>query len=404
MSVIRLGVIGYGARARHMAQLMCCQATDVRLAAIADPRAEAIRREMREEGKEAEAIHFYESADEMLEQEPLEGVIVGTRCSLHATMALKVIARGLPLFLEKPVATNMADLLALRAADPRKVVVSFPLRVSLLGRLAKEIIESGRIGTVEHVQAWCNVSYSSVYFQSWYRDENETQGLFLQKATHDFDCINFLLEGNRPQTICAMTSKQVFKGMHPAGLKCMDCAERTTCHESPYHLSRSAPLPLDMPAKEMCAFAVDTGNEDSGSALIQYASGLHASYSQNFFTRNQAATRGMRFIGYHGTLEFDWYTSKLRVFPHHGSHTETHEVDKTQAHGGGDTVLAAHFTEVIRGERASMSTLEDGLLSVLMCLKAKESARTHTFQGLEFTAALAGQRAVPDALAVSARR
>lgn len=404
MSVIKLGVIGYGERGRHMAWLMCGQAAKARIAAIADPRAELIRREMREEGKDAEGMVFYGSADEMLDQEPLDGVIVATRCSLHAAMALKVIARGLPLFLEKPIATNMNDLLALRAADPRKVVVSFPLRTSLLAGVAKDIIESGKLGTVEHVQAWCNVNYSNVYFQTWYRDENETQGLFLQKATHDFDCINFLLQGNRPHTICAMTAKQVFKGAHPAGLKCMDCPERTTCFESPYHSSRSAPLPLDMPAKEMCAFAVDTGNEDSGSALIQYASGLHAAYSQNFFTRGGAATRGARFIGYHGTMEFDWFTSTLRVLPHHSSHFETHEVDKTQAHGGGDSVLAANFIDVIRGDREPISTLEDGLTSVLMCLKARESAKTHMFQRVEFPDMVASQRDLPVRLSVGAGR
>ena len=40
-SPIRLGVIGFGERARHMARLMCAQdPSSVRLAAIADPRGE----------------------------------------------------------------------------------------------------------------------------------------------------------------------------------------------------------------------------------------------------------------------------------------------------------------------------------------------------------------------------
>ena len=56
---------------------------------------------------------------------------------------------------------------------------------------------------MEHVQAWNNVPYGWCYYQSWYRDENETQGLFLQKATHDFDYINYLVE-KRPVMVCAM--------------------------------------------------------------------------------------------------------------------------------------------------------------------------------------------------------
>ncbi len=391
-SPIRLGVIGYGERARHMVQLMCRQDTDVRLAAIADPKSDAIQSELRAAEYEAEMPRFYRTADEMLESEALDGVVIGTRCSLHAAMGVKVLECGLALFLEKPVATTLADLMALRAAgtssgNSPRVVVSFPLRLSRIVRLARQIIDSGQIGTVEHVQAWCNVPYGNVYYQTWYRDETETQGMFLQKATHDFDYINYLLGDNRPRTISAMTSKRVFQGSHPAGLRCMDCAERKVCPESPYYLQRPLPLPLDQPAKEQCAFAVDTGNEDSGSALIEYTSGMHAVYSQNFYVRNQAAKRGATLIGYKGTIEFDWYPEKLRVFMHHTPKVETHEFEADGGHGGGDELLATNFIAVMRGEAESVSPLDQGLTNALMCLKAKESALTHQFQAIEWPSA-----------------
>ena len=384
MSTIRLGVIGYGERSRHMSQLMISQENDAVIAAIADPRWAAIREEWIAAGREVGATRFYETADAMLAQEELDGVVIGTRCSLHTTMALKALARGLAVFLEKPVATSMRDLAALRAAATPRMVVSFPLRVSYLANLAREIIDSGKIGTVEHVQAWNNVNYGDVYYQSWYRDENEANGLFLQKATHDFDYINSLLGDNQPRVITAMKSKQIFKGDHPAGLRCMDCSERTTCHESPYHPSRPGALPLKQASPSMCAYAVDTGNEDSGSAIIQYESGMHVNYTQNFFARNKAGKRGATLIGYKGTIEFDWYTDVLKVFLHHTGRTETHQFDSSGGHGGGDTMLASNFLKVIRGEEESVAPIEAGLLSALMCLKAKESAETHTFQAIEF--------------------
>jgi len=387
-SKIRLAVIGYGERARHMTKLMCAQDPDTKLTAIADPRGEAIRRDMETDGLDASGITFYKSADEMLDQEPLDGVVVGTRCSLHASMGVKVLRRGLALFLEKPVATRIEDLIALRAECNDKVVVSFPLRITPVVKLAQEIIQSGKIGKIEHVQAWNNVPYGNVYFQTWYRDENETQGLFLQKATHDLDYINFLIGDNKPTVISAMTSKQVFQGNHPAKLKCMDCEERSLCHESPYHPSRALPKPLDQPAKEMCAFAVDTGNEDSGSALIRYESGMHAVYTQNFFVRGKAARRGARFIGYHGTLEFDWYPEYLNVIYHHEARVERHEFSPNEdGHGGGDGALAANFLQVIRGEAQSLSPLDSAIQNALLCLKARESAQTQTFQKVELNEA-----------------
>ncbi|MEK0313207.1 Gfo/Idh/MocA family oxidoreductase [Cohnella sp. 56] len=76
-------------------------------------------------------------------------------------------------------------------------------------------------GEIEHVQAVDNVPYGSVYFHNWYRDERETGGVFLQKATHDFDCINHLI-GLKPVSVCAVKSKQIFKGDKPEGLYCKD--------------------------------------------------------------------------------------------------------------------------------------------------------------------------------------
>jgi len=386
--MIRLGVIGYGGRIQGVLRLIGQLDTGAEVVAITDVRNDEIRSQIEGRGDDPSKITFYDNPDAMLDNEKLDGVLVGTRCSLHARMGIKVLRRNLPLYLEKPVATNMNDLLALKAAgeaSSSEVVVSFPLRMTPLVQLAREIIDSGQIGTVEHVQAWNNVAYGWCYFQSWYRDENETQGLFLQKATHDFDYINYLVN-IRPTMICAITSKQIYKGDHPAGLKCDDCDEQDTCLESPYHeFFTKLETPRVQPSGKLCGFAVDTGNEDSGSAIIQYESGMHACYSQNFFARKTAGKRGATLLGYKGTIEFDWYTDELKVHMHHAPRTETYKMNASGAsHGGGDTVLVDNFIRVIRGERKSVSPLEAGLLSVLMCLKAKESAATKMFQEIEF--------------------
>ncbi len=383
--MIRLGVIGYGGRARGVLGLVEKLNAGTEVVAITDVRNNEIKAQL---GENAAKVAFYSDPDEMLNTEKLDGALIGTRCSLHTKMAVKVLSRNLPLYLEKPVATNMADLLALKAAGEKsssEVVVSFPLRVTPLVKLAKEIIESGKIGTVEHVQAWNNVPYGACYYQNWYRDENETQGLFLQKATHDFDYINHIL-GFKPVRICAMKSKQVYKGDHPAGLRCDDCDEQDTCLESPFHAYYTKQeTPRVQPSGLMCGFAVDTGNEDSGSAIIEYDTGMHACYSQNFFARKTAGKRGATLFGYKGTLEFDWYTDELKVHMHHMPRVETYKTKTAGAsHGGGDTVLVDNFVRVIRGECKSVAPLEAGLLSVLMCLKAKQSAETRTFQEIEF--------------------
>jgi predicted dehydrogenase len=381
--MIRLGVIGYGHRASGMTDLMAKQHEQVRVTAIADPRWESLKSAAKERGHDPDLIRFYADADEMLSKADIDAVYIGTRCSKHAGMAVKVLKTGLPLFLEKPVATNMEDLSALRDAyleSKSKVMVSFPLRVSPLTEVAKRIIDSGRLGEINHVQAWNYVPYGQVYFQTWYRDENETQGLFLQKATHDFDYINFLL-GVKPVSLCAMSAKLIYKGTKPACKLCSECSEKDSCLESPFNPEAGGHglPPCDWDTLK-CAFAVDTGNEDSGSAIIRYSNGMHVNYTQNFFARKKAAKRGATLSGYNGTLEFDFYTNQIRVFGHQQNIVETYDVDAAGGHGGGDGVLCDAFVKMVEGKADSISRLDDGLLSALMCLKAKESAATDTFQ------------------------
>ncbi|MCD9026561.1 Gfo/Idh/MocA family protein [Cohnella silvisoli] len=373
---MRIGIIGYGLRISHLFGDLAEKNLDLRIVAIADPKKDEIRSQLK---GESDHIRLFGDADEMLNSVELDGVVIGTRCNLHTEMALKVLKRNLPLFLEKPVATTYKDLFRLKAgyeASDSQVVVSFPLRNTPLVKLAKEIIDSGKIGTVEHVQAVNNVPYGGVYYHSWYRDERITGGLFLQKATHDFDYINYLI-GHNPEAICAMKSKQIFKGNKPVGLMCKECDEKLTCQES-------AIIHPDL--GEYCSFGEDTGNEDSGSALIRYDSGMHASYSQNFFARRGAGRRGARLLGYKGTLEFDWYTGELKINMHHEPRVETHQFDVNayDGHGGGDHKLLENFQQIVQRTGQSATTLDDGLRSALLCLKANESATTNTFRTIDW--------------------
>lgn len=386
--MLRMAVIGYGLRISGIVEMIRKFKAGTELVAVADPQTDAVAAKLKEKGYEG--VRLYTGADEMLDAEELDGVLIGTRCSLHAQLGVKVLERNIPLFIEKPIATTMADLKALAAASRKtaaQTVVSFPLRVTPMVRMAEEIIKSGKIGSVEHVQAWNNVPYGYFAFQGWYRDENESRGLFLAKATHDFDYITYLL-GIAPRTICAMTSKQVFKGDKPAGLRCIDCEDQESCLDSPYHAfysrGEAAEAGVEALQREYCAYATDTGNEDSGSALIEYETGMHACYTQNFVARKDAGARGARLLGYKGTMEFDWYTAEVKVFMHHTPRNETYAINvPLEFHGGGDQVLAGSFIDIMRGTAESVAPLETGLLSVLMCLKAKESAKTHTFQEID---------------------
>ena len=162
--MIRLGVIGYGNRIRHVLATIDGFRAGCKVIAVVDPRADDLRRNFADELSDAS---FYRDVAEMLDVGGVDGVLIGTRCSLHAPYAIEVLRRNLPLFLEKPVATSWEQLAALKAASDDSqspVVVSFPLRVSTLCEMAHAIVDSGAIGEVEHVQAVNNVPFYAYYY------------------------------------------------------------------------------------------------------------------------------------------------------------------------------------------------------------------------------------------------
>ncbi len=380
--MLKVGIIGYGGRVSHMAKALGQFGIPYRVTAIADPRAE----ELRALGDPfLEGTEFYPDADSLLSQAQLDGVMVGTRCFLHTDMASKVAAYELPLFLEKPVAITFEQVKRLDQAFrdyPAPTVISFPLRLSPLLQMVKEVIDAGTIGTVEQVIAFNDVPYGEHYFAKWYRNYDQVGGLFLQKATHDLDYINYLL-GQRPQTLCAMKAQRVYGGREdkPFDLKCVDCDEWETCPESPFNLyyQRFQGSTVDKDSSRLCLFSKGIRNEDISSVLIEYESGAQCSYTQNVFARFNAARRGARLYGYKGTIHFDWYENAIHVYKHQSPVTDTIRPTGDMSHFGGDRELCLDFLRAMRDGTPSRSPMSAGILSALTCLWARESAETKQY-------------------------
>ena len=381
--MIRLAVIGSGLRAASLVKLAQEIDPAVRLSAVADPDGDNARGCLKKERVDFQDTRFFDSADQLIEQaDSYDALMLGTRCDLHTPIAVKLAPLNLPLFLEKPVSISMAQLVQLEEAfrgRDQKVVVSFPLRMTPLCQRVNEIVQSGRLGVINQVAAFNDVPYGGVYFGQWYRDHKITGGLWLQKATHDFDYINHLLDAT-PLVISATSTRKVYGGSEPADLKCSNCPKTELCPESPVNILKRGDDGGMGEGDHACAFSDSIENQDAGAAMVMYDDATQLSYSQNFVSRRSAGRRGARITGYYATLDFDWYTENIRVTEHHGQAVDNIHVPVAVGHHGGDHVLVKNFLHVIHGQAESKSTLEDGLVSAAMCLAARESASTGTFQ------------------------
>jgi len=378
--LLKVGIIGYGNRVSGMARRLGIFDIPYKVVAVCDPRADEIRAQDDEMVRDAE---FFETPDDLLDHAELDGVMIGTRCNLHTPMAVKVAKRDMPLFLEKPVAVTFEQVKALDEAFRNvksPVVVSFPLRTSPIAERVKEIIDSGQVGTIEHVVAFNDPPYASVYYWRWYRNYDETQGLFLQKATHDLDCIYYFLD-QEPKWVCAMNAQRVYGGDKPFDLKCVDCDEQMTCIESPFRRfkDRFEGERVRRDERLYCMFAEGILNEDMGNCIVEYENGAQASYSQNFFTRGQAGRRGARLYGYKGVIDFDWYKNQIQVSLNHRPGVDVIDFSGNMSHFGGDRELVFDFLMAMKERRPSRTPISAGVLSALTCLCAKRSAETRQF-------------------------
>lgn len=366
--MIKLGVIGLGRRISGIVSALVAHDPECRVTGVIDPNEAAARSRL--PAADQAQVKFHSTVASLLKHSRPDALLIGTRCNLHAPLAAAVARAGVPLFLEKPIAISMRQARALEHAwrdATSEVVVSFPLRVSQLCLEARQRLEAGAVGRVEHLLGVNYVPYGDVYFAKWYRDYRVTQGLFLQKATHDFDYLAHLA-GSPIVRVAAM--------------KACGRVYRDQSLEPPEGDPNAAFYPhIGTPETGM--------NEDSSSALIEFASGAQGVYTQVFYTRNSAAVRGATVSGLRGTLRFDWYANSLTVVPHAPNTTpETYQPPAGQEHFGGDRMLVANFSDVIHGRAKSATPLRAGLQSVYACLAAKRSAETGRFINVQPVTAL----------------
>ncbi|MCA9001865.1 MAG: Gfo/Idh/MocA family oxidoreductase, partial [Planctomycetes bacterium] len=111
---IRMGFIGVGARGSgHVAQMLMMEGVDV--VAVCDnyaPAAAASAERCEEAGRPKPAVYDQGDHDylRMLEEVPMDAVIVATPWLWHAPMGIAIMQAGAHAFLEVPMATTVEDL------------------------------------------------------------------------------------------------------------------------------------------------------------------------------------------------------------------------------------------------------------------------------------------------------
>ena len=185
----RVGVLGCGriARIHHLPAL--AREADVELAAVAEEDPAGLTR-ARSIAPRARPVADWRA---VLDDGSIAAVVICLPTGLHAEAARASLEAGKDVYLEKPLATTLADarasVLAWRASG-RIGMLGFNQRFHPLVRAAREAVREGRIGRL--IAARMSSLSPPRELPPWKRRRAEGGGALLDLASHQADLARFL--------------------------------------------------------------------------------------------------------------------------------------------------------------------------------------------------------------------
>ncbi|MEQ1765376.1 MAG: Gfo/Idh/MocA family oxidoreductase, partial [Pyrinomonadaceae bacterium] len=235
----------------------------------------------------------FTSFDEMLTKSKPDLLMVTTVDSTHHEFITKALARGIDVITEKPMVTEASQAQAILDAEKkhnRKITVAFNYRYSPKHQKMKEILDSGEIGKITSVDfSWyLDIRHGADYFRRWHRLKSKGGSLWVHKATHHFDLVNWWINAD-PVEVTAYGALNVYgKNGQFRGTNCRSCEHKTKC---PFYwdINRDQRLvklypeceDVDGYYRDGCVFREDCDIYDTMSAIVKYSNGVNMTYSLN---------------------------------------------------------------------------------------------------------------------------
>ncbi|HBG26916.1 MAG: hypothetical protein A2Y10_10555 [Planctomycetes bacterium GWF2_41_51] len=334
---------------------------------------------------------IYDSLEQAVTDNNAKAVFIGTTDYAHVEPAVAAMKANKHVFCEKPIATTLEDCNTIINAAKNSSAIFYlgmNLRHAPVYEKLYNVLSSGELGRLLTIEASEYYVEGRTYFRRWNRLRKFGGGLWITKACHDFDIINWFA-GAKPKKVFAINHLSHYKPRSDAGKNCRQCKIKDQCndrydvtyYEAPKdilefwdNLAKIAEEKTGVP-RDICLFNSDKDTFDNGMAMVEYENGVLANYTLNVVSARN--TRLVRLMGTKGSAEGDLNAGIVTVWNRFKKEAEKRVYDLNEmaksSHNGADTNIMEEFFDSCRTGKKALTSWEEGRLSIQLALAATAS-------------------------------
>ncbi|GLR15754.1 4,5-dihydroxyphthalate dehydrogenase [Portibacter lacus] len=233
----------------------------------------------------------YVNFDQMLSEQKPDLLIVTTKDSTHHEFIIKGLNFGCDVLTEKPLTTDelkCQEILDAERKSSKKLLVGFNYRWSPYATKIKKLLSEKSIGTITSVDFnwYLNTHHGASYYRRWHGQMDSGGSLWVHKATHHFDLLNWWLDSDPGEVFAYGDLEHYGKNGPFRGENCRKCSHKKDC-KFHYDITKSkmdmnlyvANEKHDGYIRDNCLFRNEIDIYDKMSAQIKYMNNTVVNYS-----------------------------------------------------------------------------------------------------------------------------
>ena len=333
--------------------------------------------------------------EKMMKETKPDLLIVTTVDATHHEFIIKGMELGANIITEKPMTTDEDKCEAILQAEKKtgkRVIVTFNYRYSPHRARIYELLRSGEIGELTSVDFhwYLDTDHGADYFRRWHRLKEKGGTLWVHKATHHFDLLNWWIESDPSEVYASGALEFYGKNNSFRHTHCRPCPHKNKC-KFYFDITRRQQMmdlyvaneKYDGYLRDGCVWKEDIDIYDKMAATIKYANGVQVAYSLTTYSPYEGyriafnGTKGRidAWIEESNPIEEKNY-DEIVVSKNFGTR-EFIRVPHAAGHGGGDKILKDQLFGGVKEDPLNQTaTVRDGALSILIGIAARKSCET----------------------------